>query len=271
MTRHHQPPDQPVDEHAEQPCPGPCNQDFRHAEHDTTDGNHDVPFIPGQPIWCPACRDDLTTKLGELPDLAAHMPPGRLNTPRNVDTHESKALKKSTQPTPSPAWDALDDLIRWAVHLEDDTRARVGHTPAGQPATTYRGRLRSYAPDWEGWHPPLVTPGLIPTGVTVQQPRTLTGAVRYLTGNITAVLSHHDTGETSGRAIRHHHRALTRYTGTDRPTAHIPGQCPACERRGTLRRQDGDDLIKCRVCGATWDWDYYQHLTKILVNQKRAG
>lgn len=212
-------------------CPGPCNRDYRHTDHN----RDDVPYTPGQPIWCPSCRDTITTKLGNLIDLAAHLPPGRLNTPRNVDTKESKNLKASTHPSASPAWDALDALIRWAIHLEDDTRARLRHSPNTDPY------------------------------------RTLTQAIRYLTGNITAVLADDTTGEQSGHAVLHHHRTLTRITGTDRPVARIPGECPACKKRATLRRQDGHELITCRACGATWDWDYYQHLTKVLVDQARSA
>lgn len=214
-------------------CPGDCNREFWRAEQ--AGPGHDVPFTPGQPVWCPACRDRITADLDGLHPLAVALTPGALNTPRNVDTNESKALKRTNHPSLSPAWDTLDALIRWAVHLEDTTRARLGHTPN----TTTR--------------------------------RLLWPALRYLSGNATAVLSDPDTAETTGRQIMGHHRSLTRVTGTDRPSARIPGECPHCARRGVLRRRDGDDLIRCGSCGATWDWDYYHHLTRVLIDGRTGG
>jgi uncharacterized C2H2 Zn-finger protein len=43
-----------------------------------------------------------------------------------------------------------------------------------------------------------------------------------------------------------------------------------CDRK-SLQREDGDELVKCKACGATWYWDYYQLLAKAYADKVRAG
>ena len=40
-----------------------------------------------------------------------------------------------------------------------------------------------------------------------------------------------------------------------------------------MRRKDGEELVKCRSCGATWDWEHFQMLCRTYaetVKGKRA-
>jgi len=50
----------------------------------------------------------------------------------------------------------------------------------------------------------------------------------------------------------------------------LPGACMVCDRRA-LQRSDGDDLVKCKACGATWYEDYYLFLVRALADKVRAG
>ena len=217
---------------AEYPCPGDCNRDFRNAEN--TGQEHDTPFVPGQPIWCPLCRDLIEQDLADLAGLARQLAPGKLNTPRETSTGDSKRTKAASYPSLSPGWDTADAVIRWAVNLEDTTRARLGHTEPPQ------GR------------------------------RLLADALRYLQAWSTAILSEEDTGQLVGEQIRSHKRALVRVTGTDRPVHRIKGECPACGARGRISRKDGDDLVRC-ACGAHWAWDHFQYFAKVIADTERAS
>lgn len=241
------------------PCPGPCNREFRAAEQnaeteyhlahveqrdpDPAVMNHDVVFHPARPAWCVddvhverdqvivdrrGCTGRVAADLAAIPDLAGNLAPGALNTPRDITgRHGSKA----SQPTASPGWDEADELIRWAITLEDQLRERLGHETRG-----------------EHW-------------------RTLGDAIRYLTAYSTPLL----TGPAAvpvGFKIMRVRRQLEQGTGQDRLVHRLPGLCMVCDRK-SLQRKDGQELVKCRACGATWDWDHYQQLSKAYADDVR--
>lgn len=256
------------------PCPGRCNHAFREAELGGAD--HDVPFMPGQPLWCEACRTSIENDLGDLWGLALDLAPGKLNAPRAVNTGDSKRTKASSYPSGSPGWDAADDLIRWAIDLEDKTRERLGHSDARR--FEEQGRRPIYGYDW---HAPLMEPTwLIPTGRLVEAPRRLHDALRYLQAWTTAILSDFNgidagqtpRGERVGIQIRRHRSALVRLTGADRLSHRIKGECPRCHTRGRLAREDGTEVVKCHAadCGAMWSWDYFQLLAGAIVDAERV-
>lgn len=216
---------------AEFPCPGDCNRIFR--QHEQAGGDHDTEFTPGQPIWCPSCRDRIEGDLGDLHGLALALTPGKLNTPRETSTGDSKRTKAASYPSLSPGWDAADDLIRWAVDLEDTTRARLRHTEI-------TGR------------------------------RLLNDALRYLQAWTTAILSDEDTGQIVGEQIQRHRRTLVRITGTDRPMHRIKGECPVCHTRGRLARADGSEVVKCG-CGACWPLSHVEHFARVIADTEKAS
>jgi ribosomal protein L37AE/L43A len=224
-------------------CPGDCNRAWVAAEHAGWFEaqqphprlrfiNHGVPMIPAAPVWCRECQQHITTTIGGFPDLCAGLTPGDLNTGRDVQVGPRVAAV--VPPTNSPAWDQADEIIRWAVNLEDDLRARIGDLGRGP----------------RPW-------------------RTLSSAVWYLTSHATPLLSCPDAVSIGFDALRMSRR-LQLVTGSDRLVHRLPGACMVCDRK-SLQRTDGDDLVKCRACGATWFEDYYLFLVRALADRVRAG
>lgn len=192
---------------------------------------HGVPMIPAEPVWCRPCQEHITATIAGFPAQCGPLTPGPLNTPR--DTPGGRPSAGVSPPSPSPAWDQADEIIRWAVNAEDQLRAHIGDHQFGQ----------------RPW-------------------RTLSSAVTYLTGHATALLSCPDAVAIGFDALRLAAR-LTQVTGSDRLIHRLPGTCMLCERR-SLQRKDGDDLVKCRACGASWDWGHYQFLAKTYADAVNA-
>jgi len=229
-------------------CPGSCNDAWIKAERAAFDEmawvkvkrirpdleviNHGVPMVEAAPVWCRDCQQHITATIAGFPDLCATLTPGSLNTGRNVDTGPHSAA--IVPPTNSPAWDQADEIIRWAVNAEDNLRARIGDLGRGP----------------RPW-------------------RDLGSAVYYLTAHATPLLSCPDAVSIGFDVLRMSRR-LTKVTGTDKPIHKVPGECMVCDRR-SLQRSDGDDLVKCKACGACWDFEYYQFLVKALADKVRAG
>lgn len=214
-------------------CPGPCNRAWEAAErhtHDTGEPHHLTP-TPGQPIWCPDCRARIERDLRDLPDLAAGLPPGALNTP---PADLGRLSRADIHASPSPAIDLLDEVIRWAVTTEDNLRAHLGH-----PSRRH------------------------------ERHRMLWPSVSYLTGHLSPLLSLDPDGIDFGLSVMRWHRRLTLASGdAQRELVYrVPGQCPntRCNRRGQLRRLNGDDLVKCRACGTCWDYEHWQLLVRAVV------
>lgn len=213
-------------------CPGDCNRVFR--QHEQAGDDHDTEFVPGQPVWCADCRTRIEHDLDDLHSLALALTPGKLNTPRETSTGDSKRTKAASYPSLSPGWDAADELIRWAVRLEDETRRRLRHSE--QPQTM----------------------------------RNLGDSLKYLQAWTTAILSDEDTGQTVGEQIQRHRRALVRLTGTDRPVHRIKGECPVCHTRGRISRADGSEIVRCG-CGAHWPLSHVEHFAKVIADTERIS
>lgn len=192
-------------------------------------------MVPGQPVWCRGCATRIEADLDRLPDLAAGLPPGQLNAHTPGAARGGQKLRGThslaATPSPSPAWDTIDALLRDVGHLEDTLRLHLGHS--------------------------------------VPRRHTLTDACGYLTANLSALLSS-PWAAKHGKVVTRWARTLTQVTGTDRLTHHLPGECMVCDRRGRLHRADGDELVKCGACGATWAWDHYDRLVKGLAHNERA-
>lgn len=292
----------------EHPCPGPCNHAFRAAEQAAIDEtlaakaeerltdrsitDHDTPFHPGRPVWCvdvPAfnhkgealdklahhgCHETIVTRLRDLGDLATALAPGRLNTPRNADIDKSSskgggAKALSHAPSPSPGWDTADELIRWLVDLEDWLRALVGDDIVpGRVRAVLRVREHHLPPGASGPVGPANGYPVVMTDPTANH-RTLSAALGYLAGHEVALLASPDA-ERIGHDILTQHRRLQHLAGLDRLVHRIPEPCPLCNRKG-LRRADGDELVKCRSCRATWDWDHFQMLCRTYADDVKAN
>ncbi len=207
-------------------CPGPCNRAWEAAElHQHRTGEpHNLQPVPGQPIWCPNCRDNIATQLLELPDLAVKLSPGKLKTP---PADVGRLSRADIHASPSPAYDLIDELIRWAADAEDILRERLGHP---KPPTRYLHRT-----------------------------------VAYLHGHLTAMLNIDPHGIDFGLSVARWKRRLTTATGHGTDTVRVPGRCPRCDQKGRLTRSNGEDLVRCNNCRACWDYDHWQLLVKAVV------
>jgi hypothetical protein len=231
-------PSEPVD-----PCPGDCNRAWIAAEKtawleaknrrpDPRFINHGTPMVAAAPVWCRECQGQIVDAINGFPSQCKDLTPGFLNIGKDAATgpHSTAVIP----PSPSPAWDQADEIIRWAVNTEDTLRAHIGDMGRGP----------------RSW-------------------RTLGSAVSYLTLHSTALLCSPDAVSIGFDALRMSRR-LEQVTGTDRVIHRLPGACMVCNRR-SLQRKDGDDLVKCKACGATWYWDYFQFLVKSIADKERAG
>jgi len=225
------------------PCPGDCNRAWVAAERTAFDEakkrrpdlsliNHGVPMVEAAPVWCRQCQQDITDTIGKFPKLCSGLTPGDLNT--GADVQVGPRVAAIVPPTNSPAWDQADEIIRWAVNTEDTLRARIGDLGRGS----------------RPW-------------------RDLGSAIYYLTAHATPLLCGPDAVAIGFDALRMSRR-LQLVTGTDRVIHRLPGVCMVCKRKG-LQRKDGDDLVKCRACGACWDWEYYQFLAHAHAEAVKAG
>jgi hypothetical protein len=246
------------------PCPGPCNRAWRVAELAALEERtkaaaagrlpathlipHGVTPRPGRPVWCVdvdifndkgeatgkldhhGCTRTIIDRLGDLPDFATWLSPGKLNTPRNSDIDKTRskgggAKSIAHAPSPSPGWDTADELIRWLISLEDWLRALVRDDP--NPAVF----------------------------------RSMTQAVRYLVAHQTPMLADRAEAEQVGLNILATHHRLEHLVGQDRLVHRLTEPCPRCARKG-LRRHDGKELVKCTSCRAVWNWDHFEWLAK---------
>jgi hypothetical protein len=77
----------------------------------------------GAPVWCHPCGDRIRTALDALPGLAGELAlRGISDAGRLAATGEAGRAthaKVTGSPSGSPAWDAADEIIEWAVGVEE--------------------------------------------------------------------------------------------------------------------------------------------------------
>ena len=230
------------------PCPGPCNNAWRKAEHLlTADGTpHDIPTTWGQPVHCPRCASRTHAQLTELPELVVAI---SLEAVCGTAPKATGTIGR----TPTPAWPGqaarllTDHIVGGLLELEDDFRHLRGlrHRPG-------RGT--------EG--------------------RNLTGAVRFLSAHLEWALTEHpcadeiharESGNPAAQ-IAAWHRAALRFTRRDARLEHHRVPCPRCEML-TLFRADGDDYIECRNINCQLlltPGEYLEHTTGLASAHRMA-
>lgn len=203
------------------PCPGPNRAGHR----DPT---------PGLPVWCRACQDRITDAVRGLPEACVHLSPGRVEV-SDLDTDRTRRATVDGAPSPSPAWDMVDEVIRWAMAAEDRLRAHLGH--ASRAGESHR---------------------------------VLTDAVRYLTGHATPWLCS-PAAVDDGRTALLLGRRATVASGIDELEHRMDGVfCPACDRKALVRR-DGADYVECRACRNRWHENAYGLLVKVYAAELEAA
>lgn len=217
-------------------CVGPCNnrarrvwaaydrawQQWDQADHGT---RGEPPKEPGVPIgygrpWCAACTTMIRAYLANLDDLMSLRLTMADGYQAPAPTGE-RVRSSREQPSPSPAQDDLDALVRWLREQENAYRESQGWGSA-----PYRG---------------------------VDAPA-LTGGLWWLGKQLDRMLQVEAVSETFGKGVLFWHRVLQAKTSTKPPLSLKPLPCPHCQRR-SLYRHAADESVRCRssttvVCGA---------------------
>lgn len=222
-------------------CPGPCNRTVRHIARTDPDALADHTIVPGRPVWCDEDATNVRGALAALPDVARDLLAlfhGRLAPSGDADGRHTTGFNP---PSPSPAWDAEDDIVRTTCRIEATLRQHLQL----EPAIRLHGVAR-----------------------TDQYLAALDAATAWLTDHATALLCS-PRAASDGRTILALHRRGERGAGTDALTHRLPGACPRCDARGMLVRPDGEEVVSCRMCGSHWSWDHWQWMVRVAVDHQR--
>lgn len=183
---------------------------------------------------CGRCITKIRTSLNAIPELVtlvASRSDGKLSMARQ----ETDATRRGTlahAPSPSPAWDAAEEMCQWALFLALACANENQH------------------------HGPFVFRN---DGVPA---RNLTTLIRYITTNLEwyAVDIPKDIYDEATK----YQKNLERLSGTDLLVHRVKNPCPSCDQR-TLVREDGTGEVTCknRDCARVWyegEFDWMAHV-----------
>jgi Zn ribbon nucleic-acid-binding protein len=218
----------------DEPCPG---------RHDPLDHPH------GAPVWCLGCARAIAAGLRRIPTLTAQVAVNRDGTlVRGRGAAMEVRVARLDPASPSPAWDVVDHVLRWARGWADTLASQLGR--------------------WDD------DPGdLTPAGLPVYD---LAADVTYLEHHLTPLLVGPDAVE-AGRAVLSMARHLERGAGQEAAKHPLQAPCPACDRL-SLWRLDGSERVECAApgCGAVMTWEEYLRAAAALAARaqrvrRRAG
>ncbi|MFI6516849.1 hypothetical protein ACIBF1_14910 [Spirillospora sp. NPDC050679] len=188
-------------------CPGPCNNPRRPRR--PASG----PPTPGDPVWCGRCQVLLRARLAELDDLAAKL----AASPETQGSGRSERVSGSrSRPSPSPAVDDLDELLRTLLGWEDAYREHRSFAPRPR-----RGRYAA----------------------------TLASCVAWLGAHLDGLLVFPGAADF-GLEVMEMHRRLRSRTSSPAPRRRAPEPCPECDLL-TLVHNPATDEVRCRACNWT--------------------
>ncbi|MEV0382377.1 hypothetical protein [Nonomuraea sp. NPDC050643] len=173
-------------------------------------------WTAGTPLWC---LNDSAAIRAALTDLDEQMTLRLLAADGHGSLNLEERVSGSVEPpSPSPAHDQLDELVRW---LRDWERA-------------YR--------DTQGW-PPAPYRG--------ESAPALTSCVAWLAAHLDGLLAHPDLSVAFGSGVLSWHAEISAAAKTKRRRIAMQMRCPQCHL-ATLSKLDGEDRIEChnRDCGA---------------------
>lgn len=208
-------------------CPGPHLQDAP----------------DGVPVWCLDCARKIEAELERIPTLTAQVAVLRDGSLVKAAGSALEVVSKAIDPaSPSPAWDAVDAVLRWARWWRDTLAQQIGR--------------------WDHDHG-AVTPALLPA-------HDLAADVDYLGRHLTPLLVGPDA-VAAGQAVLSMASNLERGAGQESAKHALSAPCPKCDRL-SLWRLDGSERVECAApgCGLVTDWSAYQLAAARLAEQARG-
>lgn len=173
-------------------------------------------WVAGTPLWC---LNDSAAIRSALVDLDEQMTLRLLASDGHGSLNLNERVSGSIEPpSPSPAHDQLDELVRWLRDWE-----RAYRDSQGWSAAPYRGES---AP-------------------------ALTSCVAWLTAHLDGILAHPELSVGFGSGLLSWHAELSAAAKTKPRRISMQMRCPQCHL-ATLSKLEGEDRIECRnrECGA---------------------
>lgn len=213
-------------------CPGECNAAFRRAEAEweATGRDHEIPYHPGRPVWCESVYATTWDERG-VPSL----------TMVHRGCHDRVA-------------DALGNIRRWLRDVPTSgplamaapaERHGSASPPSPSPSFDERDALDAWLEDLTA---------RLSARMKCTQPKRHR-ALEFAREHVTPLLSGPDA-MADGLAILSWERRIRAIVGAQ--TVHrMPGTCPVCDARGSLRHRNGSDFIRCQSCSVVIEWDDY--------------
>lgn len=225
------------------PCPGACNAATRrlqrdhaaltiwHAGDPATRGP--APAAPllrwtdGEPNWCPRDATAIAGRLAELVDLVPLLE-ATIDGHRGPAGDDAKVTVSQGHPSPAPAVDDIDEVLRTIEAYEVTYRALRGFPPP--PARSADLRLCLSAAFLQ----------------------------RYLRGALGSAVGHQ-----LGYDITRLHRMVRARTHSDEAKRRMPAPCPRCDMK-CLTYRAGDTYVACEGCGRLMLLgEYDAHVTEL--------
>ena len=207
-------------------------------------GQHDPDWHPsGAPVWCLDHARMIEARLQRIPRLAAAVAIRRDGALVKGTESPLEVVAKALDPaSPSPAWDAVDAVLRWARWWRDTLAQQIGR--------------------WDHDHG-AVTTALLPA-------HDLAADVDYLGRHLTPLLVGPDA-VAAGQAVLMMASNLERGAGQEAAKHALSAPCPKCDRL-SLWRLDGSERVECAApgCALVTDWDTYQRAAARLAEQARG-
>jgi Zn ribbon nucleic-acid-binding protein len=205
------------------------------------------PSYAGRPWWCEYHQRQLRDIIGDLENLwqQLHLE-ARYGTPKTTAARTTRALS----PSPAPAIDDADQLVRWLNDWDDHWRTRLNH-PAAQPPPGSWASLKASS-SYLHAHLGLILRHDIPQ---------LGDNLLELTTPLPVLF---------GEELLATHLQLLKRTSRDRLIHRLNAPCPSCDMRA-LYREDGADGVDCGACERHWTEVEYQRLVYVLAEELRRA
>lgn len=255
-------------------CPGGCNREWRKLA-PAKRVQLGLAATAGQPVWCGPCAAGVVAALRHIVDAYTQLELDKLRGP-TAAPHDQHVSGSRDAPSPSPAADEQDELVRRLVWWEDQIREARGLARRGARLPVTPSRQLDRCP----WPRPLL-PRRPPRSVGLLRPSvestTLTGTVRFLQANLGWALAQvgipldPGPGELIGRDLLRLRALIGGRTKTRPQRSRRDVPCPRCEMR-TLVHEGGTDHVQCENpdCRRMLSLDEYDELAGAVARSESA-